>query len=148
VAQVSEPDSTGSRFDRRASTYEDSTLQQFLFGPVQRTALRLARQLLPQARRILDVGCGTGRLLRHARPYYPTAQLVGVDLAGQMVATATHGLGIVRFCLIGVNVEQARFPAIMWLSKPMTRTGDRACPHIIAHHCHRRSSGSISELGA
>jgi ubiquinone/menaquinone biosynthesis C-methylase UbiE len=64
-------------------------LQQFLFVPVQQTTLRLARQLLPQARRVLDVGCGTGQLLRHTRPCYPTAELVGVDLAGQMVATAT-----------------------------------------------------------
>jgi SAM-dependent methyltransferase len=88
-ATVSEPDPTASRFDRRASSYEDSTLQQFLFVPVQQTALRLALQLLPQARRVLDVGCGTGQLLRHARPCYPTAQLVGVDLAGRMLATAS-----------------------------------------------------------
>jgi ubiquinone/menaquinone biosynthesis C-methylase UbiE len=86
---VREPESTASRFDRRASSYQDSTLQQFLFVPVQQTALRLALQLLPQARRVLDVGCGTGQLLRHARPCYPTAQLVGVDLAGRMVATAS-----------------------------------------------------------
>jgi ubiquinone/menaquinone biosynthesis C-methylase UbiE len=43
---------------------------------------------VPQARRILDVGCGTGQLLRRARPCYPTAALVGVDLAAQMVAAA------------------------------------------------------------
>ena len=85
---MTELDSTASRFDRWASSYEDNTLQQYLFVPVQQTALHLAGQLLPQARRVLDVGCGTGQLLRHARPYYPTAQLDGVDLAGQMVATA------------------------------------------------------------
>jgi ubiquinone/menaquinone biosynthesis C-methylase UbiE len=78
-----------SRFDRWASSYEDNTLQQHLFVPVQQTALQLALQLLPHPRRILDVGCGTGRLLRQARPCYPTAELVGVDLAGQMVATAS-----------------------------------------------------------
>jgi ubiquinone/menaquinone biosynthesis C-methylase UbiE len=85
---VSELHSSLSRFDRRASTYEDSTLQQFLFVPVQQTVLQLALQLLPHARRILDVGCGTGQLLRRTRPCYPTAQLVGVDPAGRMVATA------------------------------------------------------------
>jgi ubiquinone/menaquinone biosynthesis C-methylase UbiE len=89
VAPVSGSDSTASRFDRRASSYEDSPLQQFLFVPVQQTALRLALQLLPQAGRLLDIRCGTGQLLRRARPCYPTAQLVGVDLAGRMVATAS-----------------------------------------------------------
>jgi ubiquinone/menaquinone biosynthesis C-methylase UbiE len=77
---------TTSRFDRRAHSYQDSALQQFLFGPVQETALQLALQLRPQARRILDVGCGSGQLLRRVRPCYPSADLVGVDLAGQMVA--------------------------------------------------------------
>jgi ubiquinone/menaquinone biosynthesis C-methylase UbiE len=86
---VSELHSTPSRFDRRASTYDDSTLQQFLFVPVHQTALELALQLLPQARRVLDLGCGTGRLLRRARQCYPTAELVGVDLAGRMVAAAS-----------------------------------------------------------
>jgi ubiquinone/menaquinone biosynthesis C-methylase UbiE len=80
---------SASQFDRWASSYEDNTLQQHLFVPVQQTALQLALQLLPHPRRILDVGCGTGRLLRQARPRYPTAELVGVDLAGQMVATAS-----------------------------------------------------------
>ena len=64
---MSELEPALSRFDRRASTYEDSPLQQFLFAPVQQTALQLALRLLPQARSILDIGCGTGRLLRHAR---------------------------------------------------------------------------------
>lgn len=78
-----------SRFDRRASSYEDNTLQQYLYVPVHQTALQLAVQLLPHPRRVLDVSCGTGRLLRQARRCYPTAELAGVDLAGQMVAAAS-----------------------------------------------------------
>jgi hypothetical protein len=43
---VRELDATTSRFDRRASTYQDSALQQFLFGPAQKTALQLALELV------------------------------------------------------------------------------------------------------
>ena len=38
---------TVSRFDLRASTYEDSVLQQFLFVPVHQAALLLGRRILP-----------------------------------------------------------------------------------------------------
>jgi ubiquinone/menaquinone biosynthesis C-methylase UbiE len=78
-----------SRFDRWASSYEDNTLQQYLYVPVHQTALQLAVQLLPHPRRVLDVSCGTGRLLRQARRCYPAAELAGLDLAGQMVASAS-----------------------------------------------------------
>jgi ubiquinone/menaquinone biosynthesis C-methylase UbiE len=77
-----------TRFDRWASTYEDSALQPVLFVPVHQTVLHLTQQFLPRPRRVLDVGCGTGRLLRHARQRYPGAELVGVDLAGRMLEAA------------------------------------------------------------
>jgi hypothetical protein len=32
-----------------------------------------------------------------------------------------------------VDVEQARLPAIMWVSKPMTTPDRRACLFIISH---------------
>jgi ubiquinone/menaquinone biosynthesis C-methylase UbiE len=101
---MTELDSTANRFDRWASSYEDNTLQQHLFVPVHQTALQLALQLLPDPRRLLDVGCGTGRLLRQARLCYPTAELVGVDRAGQMVATA----GAVTPTRLGVRYVHGR----------------------------------------
>jgi ubiquinone/menaquinone biosynthesis C-methylase UbiE len=39
---------------------------------------------------ILDVGCGTGRLLRAASLRWPGAQLWGIDPAAQMVSEATR----------------------------------------------------------
>ena len=102
---------TLSRFDLRASTYEDSVLQEFLFDPVHQTVLQLGRRILPRAGAVLDVGCGTGRLLRGARPCYPAAELVGVDLAGQMVATASavtpSGL---RIRYVQARAERLPFP--------------------------------------
>ena len=70
------------------STYDSSPLQPTLFAPVHQTALQLAAHLVPDARRVLDVGCGTGRLLRQVRQRYRPAELVGVDLARGMLAAA------------------------------------------------------------
>ena len=82
------PSVTVASFDAWAGDYDHSPLQPTLYLPVHRTTLGLARRLVPQPRRILDVGCGTGRLLRRARQHYPQAELVGVDPARPMLTTA------------------------------------------------------------
>lgn len=63
----------------------DATRWLFLFG---RTALiRLAaRQLRP--RRILEIGCGTGKNLAELARAFPDAQIVGLDLSADMLAKA------------------------------------------------------------
>lgn len=76
------------RFNRWAPTYERHRLQRLIFEPVQQTVLELAAAQVPRPRAILDVGCGTGRLLRAAEHRFPGARLEGVDAAGEMVKQA------------------------------------------------------------
>ena len=81
-----------ARFDRWAATYDESILQRWYFGPVHAQVLDLLMQEGPEKppRRIVDVGCGTGRLLRAFSVRWPGAQLIGVDPAGQMVSEAVR----------------------------------------------------------
>jgi ubiquinone/menaquinone biosynthesis C-methylase UbiE len=73
------------RFDEWASSYERHFFQRLVFDPIHRTLLSVAVGEVPDARAILDVGCGTGRLLRAAEEAFPSASLEGVDAAEGMV---------------------------------------------------------------
>lgn len=75
------------QFEQWSRSYERSWMQRFLFSRVHRAALDLAA-LPPAPASVLDVGCGTGRLLRAAAVRWPEAQLIGVDPAEGMVDIA------------------------------------------------------------
>jgi len=73
-------------FNRRAATYENSANQGYFFDRGQRIVLNLAKDRKADA--VLDVGCGTGRLLRKAKNLWPNARLIGVDAAEKMTEQA------------------------------------------------------------
>ncbi|HVP22202.1 MAG TPA: methyltransferase domain-containing protein, partial [Anaerolineaceae bacterium] len=76
-------------FERRSDRYENSLSQRLFFGHIHRLALdAVPTGFSPGA--ILDIGCGTGRLLRAAARRWPQAHLLGVDPAEGMVAQARH----------------------------------------------------------
>lgn len=80
------------RFNRWAENYDRHILQRLIFEPVQSTLLDLAQTEVPAPRAILDVGCGTGRLLRATEERFPKARLEGVDAAAEMVRFASAAL--------------------------------------------------------
>jgi malonyl-CoA O-methyltransferase len=74
-------------FDRGACRYEDTVMVQKLV--IERITADLMK-MFPRFRplRILDVGAGTGMLLRSLRKNYPEAFLAGLDLATGMASEA------------------------------------------------------------
>ena len=76
------------QFDEWAPRYERHWMQRVVFDPIQSTLLDLATEQVSQPRSILDVGCGTGRLLRTASQRFPGALLEGMDAAPKMVEQA------------------------------------------------------------
>ena len=99
-------------FDQRAAAYEEGYLGQMHRQIADRTA-DLALGCEPRPRRVLDVGCGTGYLLRQLAVRAPDAdELIGIDAAPAMIRVAQGKAGEdrrVRFA-IGVS-EQLPFPA-------------------------------------
>jgi ubiquinone/menaquinone biosynthesis C-methylase UbiE len=75
-------------FDARAAGYEGGWLGRLHQQIADRTA-ELALGVAPAPQRVLDVGCGTGYLLRRLADRCPdAAELTGVDPASAMIAAA------------------------------------------------------------
>jgi ubiquinone/menaquinone biosynthesis C-methylase UbiE len=99
------------RFGRWAPHYERSLLQRLFLTPIQKATITEIDREVDQPRAILDIGCGTGALLRRLAGSYPLASLVGVDAAAGMIhqaqAAAPAG-GLLRF--IEARAEELPFP--------------------------------------
>jgi ubiquinone/menaquinone biosynthesis C-methylase UbiE len=98
------------KFNRWSHSYERHIGQFFLFDPVHREVLnQIARMKGEQGpASLLDVGCGTGRLLRKVQARWPDTQLIGVDLAKGMIEVARRLAPGVEFRVGGA--ETLTFP--------------------------------------
>ena len=74
-------------FNRWSHTYDESWIQRYA-ERVHTEMLNVVTSETAAPGAVLDVGCGTGRLLRKVRAVYPSAQLFGIDPAEGMVEVA------------------------------------------------------------
>lgn len=74
-----------AEFERWSRSYDRSLLQRLLFEPTHRVLLS---HLTRADRRILDIGCGTGKFLAMVAERFPEVELVGLDLCPGMLRRA------------------------------------------------------------
>jgi ubiquinone/menaquinone biosynthesis C-methylase UbiE len=73
------------QFDGWSRWYDRDPLQPLFFGPSHRMLLETLRA---EEKRVLDVGCGTGRFAAAVRARFPGTTVVGLDLSGRMLGRA------------------------------------------------------------
>jgi ubiquinone/menaquinone biosynthesis C-methylase UbiE len=97
-------------FDARAGGYEGGRLGRLRQQIADRTA-ELALTVVPAPQRILDVGCGTGYLLRRLAARCPEAvELTGVDPARAMIAAARAAAADDRLRWLEGTAEKLPYP--------------------------------------
>lgn len=78
---VAEYARAAERYDEKWAFYVEATTRE-----------TLRRMPMTPTARVLDVGCGTGELLRRLRAKYPDAALAGLDPVAEMLAVAREKL--------------------------------------------------------
>ena len=78
---VAEYASAAERYDEKWAFYVEATTRE-----------TLRRAPMTPTSRVLDVGCGTGELLRRLRAKYPDATLAGLDPVAEMLTVAGNKL--------------------------------------------------------
>jgi ubiquinone/menaquinone biosynthesis C-methylase UbiE len=96
-------------FDERAVSYESGRHGQ-LHKEISDRVVELALSCRPAPRRVLDVGCGTGYVLRRLAARLPGAsEFLGVDPAPKMIGVARSTSSDKRLSFIRATAE--RLPA-------------------------------------
>jgi ubiquinone/menaquinone biosynthesis C-methylase UbiE len=121
-------------FDAWAPTYDRSALQRVFFDRMHGRVVRELRPLLRgvAAPVVVDVGCGTGRLLSRLRSAFPAATLNGIDAAAGMIEVASR-----KPELAGVRLSVAKADAL-----PLE---DASCDAVVStisfHHWDDQAAG-------
>ncbi len=77
-------------WDFWAPRYEGLWAQRWSLGPSRRLIHRHLDAVLPDAERILDLGCGVGQLARELALGRPASEIVGCDASPEMIERAKN----------------------------------------------------------
>jgi ubiquinone/menaquinone biosynthesis C-methylase UbiE len=120
-------------FDYWAPGYDRSISQTLLFRPIHNVVVDVLGSSGAAPRDVIDVGCGTGRLLESVVERWPGARVTGIDASAAMIAEARgKHRGHDRFSF--VNADAAALPFA-------SGSFDIALSTVSLHHWQEQASG-------
>jgi ubiquinone/menaquinone biosynthesis C-methylase UbiE len=125
-----------ARFDHMATRYDRAPGQVFAHRIDTAVITSLAAGTASPSL-IVDIGCGTGRLLASLRKQFPQAQLLGIDPARGMVAVARR-----RFR----EDSQVRLEVASATSIPLGNDGAAAVLSTLSFHHWDHQAASLTEI--
>jgi ubiquinone/menaquinone biosynthesis C-methylase UbiE len=120
-------------FDRWAPRYDRSISQALFFRPIHGVVVDVLGSSGAAPRDVIDVGCGTGRLLESVVERWPAARVTGIDASEAMIAEARckHD-GHDRFSFVNADASALPFAPASF---------DVALSTISLHHWQHQASG-------
>jgi ubiquinone/menaquinone biosynthesis C-methylase UbiE len=94
-------------WEKLAPKYNDQWVQKYSLRPTRREVKKIVLPLLEKDKdlKILDIGCGTGQLIKEISEQYGNVDYLGIDVAKNMINIARQSNGGERIRFVNVSID-------------------------------------------
>ena len=100
-----------SIWDLWAKIYERLWVQSFVLRPTRELVVSFIKTTKPDARTLLDLGCGVGQFAHEIACEMPQLRVVGIDPSADMIARAKEKYYLSNISYYNLTLEEIILPS-------------------------------------